>query len=155
MKLREAIEILKCAGVENPRYDARELFIRIGKMKAAELLSPDAECDSCELESAIERRRKREPLQYIIGEVDFYRESYKVTPDCLIPRQDTEILVDYAVKHIPEKATFLDLGTGSGCIAISTLKNTKKTKAFAVDISEAALNLARYNAEKNGVHERA
>lgn len=154
MKLREAIEILKSARVENPRYDARELFIRIGKMKPEAVISLDTECSSQELEIAIERRRKREPLQYIIGEVDFYRESYGVTPACLIPRQDTEILVDYAVKHIPSGARFLDLCTGSGCIAVSTLKNTEKTVALAVDISEDALNVARHNAEKNGVSER-
>lgn len=154
MKLCEAIEILTSAGVPSPRYDARELFIRIGKMNPLELISPNTECFSEELCTAIERRKKREPLQYIIGEVDFYRESYKVTPDCLIPRQDTEILVDYAVKHIPSGAHFIDLCTGSGCVAISTLKNTSDTSALAVDISDSALSLARYNADKNGVSER-
>ena len=154
MTLGETIKILSDAGVDNPRYDARELFHRIGKMPISELISPLAECDSPELISAIERRKKREPLQYIIGEVDFYREVYKVTKDCLIPRQDTEILVDFAVKNIPAGKRFLDLCTGSGCIAISTLKNTKETHAAALDISESALLLAKHNAEKNGVSER-
>ncbi len=154
MKLREATELLKNAGVPDPRYDARELFIRIGGMAPDALISPDAECDSAELTAALERRAAREPLQYIIGSVGFYRETYFVSPDALIPRQDTEHLVDLAVKMIPEGKNFLDICTGSGCVAISVLKNTKKTTAEATDISEAALRLAERNAEANGVAER-
>ena len=100
------------------------------------------------------RREKREPLQYIIGETAFYKELYRVTPDCLIPRQDTELLVEYAVNNIPEGESFLDLCTGSGCIAISTLKNTVNTSALAIDISPSALKIARENAVINGVSER-
>ncbi len=154
MKLHEAIKILEDAGVPNPRHDARELFTYIGGMSRIELISPNASCDSRELYSAIERRKNREPLQYIIGNVDFYRESYEVNPNCLIPRQDTEILVDYAVNNIPTGAKILDLCTGSGCIAISTVKNTKDTTALAIDISEDAIGIARNNAEKNGVFDR-
>ena len=150
MTLKEAIEKLRAAGVESADYDARELF-RFYYPGAVML---NTECDSPELLSAVERRAKREPLQYIIGEVGFYRESYRVTPDCLIPRPDTETLVDYAVKHIPEGATFLDLCTGSGCVAISTLKNTKNTTAIAVDISGGALAVATENAHINGVEDR-
>ena len=154
MKLFEAIDKLKNAGVDNPVYDAREIFRIIGKIHITELISRDAESLIPEVSSAVERRCRREPLQYIIGAVDFYRESYRVTPDCLIPRQETELLVDYAVKHLPDGCCFLDLCTGSGCIAISTLKNTKETRAYAVDISEGALDLARQNAEQNGVSDR-
>ena len=154
MKLSEAIKILEAAGIDNPRYDATELFRAIGKIDRTALIFPDTDCSSPLLSEAIERRRRREPLQYIIGEVDFYRESYKVTPDCLIPRQDTEILVDYAVKNIPRGAHFLDLCTGCGCIALSTLKNTEKTTATAVDVSSRALDVARLNADKNGVSDR-
>ena len=154
MKLSDAVKVLADAGVENPRYDAREIFTRIGGIPLSALVFPDTECTVPDLLSAIERRKAREPLQYIIGEVDFYREKYKVTPDCLIPRQDTEILVDFAVKNISEGKKFLDLCTGSGCIAVSTLKNTKNTAAVALDISAGALSLARHNAEKNGVSDR-
>lgn len=154
MKLCDAIRLLEEAGVENPSYDARELFVKIGGMSRAELVSRDAECTSPGLLLAVERRRRREPLQYVIGEVDFYRESYSVDKGCLIPRQDTEILVDYAVKHIPSKKTFIDICTGSGCVAISTLKNTQGTQAVAVDISEDALSIAARNAEKNAVSDR-
>lgn len=154
MKLSEAIEILRGAGVPNPVYDARELFERIGGIERSNLFFDDVECLSSNLASAVYRRAKREPLQYIIGEVDFYRETYKVTPDCLIPRQDTEILVDFAVKNIPRGKSFLDLCTGSGCVAISTLKNTEDTRATAIDISEKALSVARQNAMANGVFDR-
>lgn len=154
MKLFEAVKLLADAGVDNPAFDARELFRHLGKMSLGELISQEAECDLPELAFAIERRCKREPLQYIIGEVEFYRESYKVTPECLIPRQETELLVDYAVKHIPDGCSFIDLCTGSGCIAVSTLKNTKNTRAAAIDISDGALEIARYNSIKNGVSDR-
>ena len=154
MKISEAIELLRLSGVENPRHDARALFAKFSGISPAELVFGDTASDRPELISAIERRAKREPLQYIMGEVDFYRESYKVTPDCLIPRQDTEILVDFAVHNIPEGKSFTDLCTGSGCVAISTLKNTDRTYATALDISEAALKVARENAERNGVLER-
>ena len=150
MTLKEAIEILKSAGVESADYDARELF----KLYCSPPVMLSTECDKAELISALERRAKREPLQYIIGSVGFYREEYIVTPDCLIPRSDTEILVDYAVKNLPSGAGFADLCTGSGCIAISVLKNTDRTTALAVDISEGALYVARKNAELNGVSDR-
>ena len=154
MKLSELTKILFDAGIENARAEARMLFEHFTKKKAAELVIGDPESDSKELISALEKRRRREPLQYILGKAYFYREEYEVTPDCLIPRQDTEILVDTAVKLIPDGERFLDICTGSGCIAISTLCNTKNTSATAIDISLAAIEVARRNAEKNGVSKR-
>ena len=154
MTLAEAIKRLSLAGVDSPEYDAREIFSRIGGLSRAALTDRSVSSDSPDVEAAIERREGREPLQYIIGECGFYRESYLVTPDCLIPRADTELLVDYAVSHIPEGESFLDLCTGSGCIAISTLCNTKNTACVAVDVCAAALRLAEKNAERCGVADR-
>ncbi len=154
MKLGEAIAILSEAGIENARHDARKIFEHVGKIQKSQLLFSDVECNSPELVFAVERRRRREPLQYILGEVNFYRESYKVNENCLIPRSDTEILVDYATKNLPLGCRFIDLCTGSGCVAISTLKNTEKTRAVAVDISQDALGVAIKNAEKNSVFDR-
>ena len=154
MKLSEATRILTDAGVENPRHDAREIFRKFAGFKDCELICPEASSDLTELLSAIKRRAEREPLQYILGDVDFYRENYEVTPDCLIPRQETELLVDFAVKNIPSGKEFVDLCTGSGCIAISTLCNTKDTSALAVDLSDGALRIAAKNAKKNGVADR-
>ena len=154
MTYKEAVSILKDAGIGSCDYDARELFVHFGGFNRSEIFLSNPNCDKEELISAVERRAKREPLQYIIGQVEFYRESYLVTPDCLIPRDDTEILVDYAVKNLPEGAIFLDLCTGSGCIAISTLKNTKNTFCIAVDIDGGALATAAENAHRNGVENR-
>lgn len=154
MKLSDAIRALQSAGIEDPEFDARELFAEIAGFQRHALVSRDAESDDPRLISAIERRMAREPLQYIIGKTGFYREVYKVNADCLIPRQDTEILVDYAVKNIPQGESFIDMCTGSGCVAISTLSNTRDTRALALDISDGALSVARRNAEKNGVSDR-
>ncbi len=154
MTYNEAVEILKAAGIGSAGYDARELFVHFGGFNRSELLLFNPSTDSEAVISAVERRKNREPLQYIIGEVEFYRESYLVTPDCLIPREDTEILVDFAVRNLPEGASFLDLCTGSGCIAISVLKNTKNTTAIAVDIDGGALAVATENAYRNGVSDR-
>ena len=141
MRLSSAVSRLTEAGIDEARAEARILFSRIGKINECELLF-DPECDSAELDSAIEARARRTPLAYILGEADFYRENYIVTPDCLIPRPETELLVDYAVHHIPSGARFADICTGSGCIAISTLKNTGDTTAIALDLSIGALEVA-------------
>ncbi|MBE6680362.1 MAG: peptide chain release factor N(5)-glutamine methyltransferase [Ruminococcaceae bacterium] len=124
------------AGIENCGTEARIL---------AEEFSGEA------LEEALSRRINREPLQYIIGRWPFYREEYFVSPACLIPRSDTEVLVDYLVKNLKPNAHFLDLCTGSGCIAVSLAKNRPDTVGCAADISEAALELARKNALHNKV----
>ncbi len=154
MTLQEAVKRLKDAGIESAEYDARELFIHFLGRQRAGILPKNESFENEELIHAVERREKREPLQYIIGNVGFFRETYTVTPSVLIPRQDTEILVEYAVNNIPENENVLDLCTGSGCIAISTLKNTKNTRAVAVDISGDALEVAIKNAQSNGVADR-
>ena len=154
MKLSTATEILKAAGIEDARREARLLFSETMPIPLSDLLTADVECDSDRLSEAIARRAKREPLQYIIGEVDFYRERYKVTPDCLIPRSDTEILVDAVIQRLPKGAHFIDLCTGSGCIALSVLNNTDGTSAMAVDISASALNVAKENANRLSLSDR-
>ena len=154
MKLSDAVRLLEEAKIDSPLYDAREIFLRIGNFARNEILFCDPETSDENVISAINRRKKREPLQYIIGEVGFYKETYKVSKDCLIPREDTEILVDYAVKNLPSGAHFIDICTGSGCVAISALKNTDNTTATAIDISSSALKIAEENAIINGVFER-
>ena len=146
MTLNEAEKILTDAGIEDARHEARIIFASVGGEPIYKLLSPSFASENPEVERAVLRRAKREPLAYIIGWVDFYNERYKVTPDCLIPRPDIEVLVDYAADNIPEGECFIDLCTGSGCVAISTLCATKNTRAIAVDISEGALGVAKENA---------
>ena len=111
-------------------------------------------CDEGDYKEALERLKNGEPLAYIIGEWYFYNETYKLNSDCLIPRPDTELLVDYLIKNLPEGSTFADLCTGSGCIAVSVLVHRPDVKAVAVDISSRALEMAQLNAESNGVADR-
>lgn len=154
MTLSEAIARLSSSGIDEARELCRIAFREIGGFRDFELLSGSVSCDNAELLSAIDRLSRGEPIDYILGYRDFYRERYKVTPDVLIPRQDTELLVDFAVANIPSGERFIDLCTGSGCIGISTLKNTVGTTAVLADISEGALRVARENAESIGVASR-
>ena len=155
MTYRELCARLRACHIESADWDAACL---IGHFCGADVLSlradPDKNYPSPALEAAVLRREGREPLQYIIGEWDFYRQTYTVTPDCLIPRPDTELLVEEAVKRLPRGAYFADLCTGSGCIAISTLAERPDTRATALEKFPATLSLAMQNAEKNGVADR-
>ena len=118
-----------------------------------ELLREHFKTDA-EYKNAIDRLDNREPLAYIIGEWYFYDEKYKVNENCLIPRPDTEHLVEYLIKNLPDNAVFADLCTGSGCIAISVLAHRKDVKAVAVDISQGAIDIAKENAALNSVSDR-
>lgn len=153
MTLSDIVAELRAAGIDSAEHDARELFRAFGGSHDA-YIPMNSESYAPELRSAVLRRAAREPLQYIIGSVGFYREEYTVNESVLIPRADTEHLVEYAVAHIPGGERFIDLCTGSGCVAISTLKNTRGTSAVAVDISRSALSVAAENAERNGVSDR-
>jgi release factor glutamine methyltransferase len=99
----------------------------------------------------LHRRIKREPLAYIIGTRGFYGLDFRVTPAVLIPRPETELLVELAISRVPENATIADIGTGSGCIAVAIAKNRPDLTVFAADISEEALTIAKENAITNGV----
>ena len=154
MKLSEATELLRAGGITDARREARMLFSALGGIPYSRLVCEDADCELDGLAEAVHRRARRYPLQYLIGKTDFYRESYLVCEDCLIPRSDTEILVDYAVGHLPSGSLFVDLCTGSGCVALSTLNNTENTRAIAVDLSQSALCVAKRNAERLGLSER-
>ena len=154
MKLSDAIRRLADAGVDSPAHDARELFEHFGGYSRASLTGHDPESDEPALLDAVARRCERYPLQYLIGECGFYRELYRVTPDVLIPRADTELLVDVAVRKCRGGERILDLCTGSGCIPISVLNNTKNTAALAVDISDGALAVARENAARYALEGR-
>ncbi len=104
-----------------------------------------------ELENAIKRFQDGEPLAYIIGEWYFYGLTFKLNTDCLIPRPDTEHIVEKAISVIPKNGRFTDLCTGSGCIAVSILKNRADCSAYACDISNEAVTMATENALLNGI----
>ena len=132
-------ERLVQAGIENAAWEARLM---------RESLAGEA------LEQAVDKRCTHYPLQYILGEWGFWRESYEVNEHCLVPRPDTEHLVEQAITRLPQNARFLDLCTGSGCVAISTLCSRPDTSAMAVDLFPQTLALAERNAVRNGVRER-
>ncbi|MCM1512435.1 MAG: peptide chain release factor N(5)-glutamine methyltransferase [Oxalobacter formigenes] len=95
------------------------------------------------------RRQKGEPVAYIVGEREFYGRSFAVTPDVLIPRPETELLVEVAVNALPKAACLLDLGTGSGAIAVSAACEREDIQVVATDISAAALEVAKENARRH------
>ena len=156
MTYRMLCERLARAGIESAEWDAQLLLERFCNADALHtVLDPSFEFDVPDaLEAAIVQRESRYPLQYILGEWQFYRQTYEVTPDCLIPRSDTEILVEEAIRRLPQNAHFADLCTGSGCIAISVLAERPDTTAIAVDKFENTLQMAIRNAKKNGVSNR-
>lgn len=101
----------------------------------------------------IQRLKEEEPIQYILGYSEFYGQRFKVCPQVLIPRPETEGLVDWVIKDQGAKSSkhLIDIGTGSGCIAITLQKHLPKSKVTAIDISEKALDVAKYNATLNNV----
>lgn len=100
---------------------------------------------------AVKDLKKNKPIQYILGKADFYGLKFKVTPDVLIPRQETEELVHLIIKENQGETTILDVGTGSGCIPIVLKKKIPAANVVAMDISEKALEIAKQNASLNNV----
>lgn len=149
MTEREICKRLRDAGIESPAWEAALLLEHFCGRAGDE-----NDVQSPELERALAARCRREPLQYLLGEWEFYRQSYLVSSDCLIPRSDTEILVEEAIRTLTQKAYFADLCTGSGCIAISTLAERPDTSCVALEKFPKTLDLATQNAKRNHVSER-
>ena len=146
---------LRAAGVEDPEAEASLLLEHFAGVSYATLLSDrDRTYDIPALNEAIARRRTHEPLQYILGAWEFCGCRFAVNEHCLIPRPDTEILVEQAIRRLPAGAKFADLCTGSGCIAVATLCHRPDTRAVALELYEETLALATENARTNGVSER-
>ena len=140
---------------DNPRFEVEQMLMWALKLTRAELLLKRSEALSSakinQLNKALERRMNHEPLQYICGEWNFFGLRMFCGKGCLIPRPETEMLADYAIKALPRGGHLLDLCTGSGCIAISVLNNRPDVTATAVDISEEALKYARQNADYHSI----
>lgn len=155
MTYRQLCAQFEEANIENAEWDALCLMEHFCNVSPSLLrTTPDRDYDSEALRDAVHRRLSHEPLQYILGEWEFYRQRYEVSSDCLIPRSDTEILVENAIRILPIGARFADLCTGSGCIAISTLAERPDTTAVAVEKFPNTLAIAQKNATKNGVAAR-
>lgn len=155
MKYRDIISKLMIVSPDEYEYEARVLIEHFTKKRISYfLINKDEEIVSPTLEDALAKREKHIPLQYIIGKWEFYRQMYIVNENCLIPRSDTEILVEKTIELLPSNAHFIDLCTGSGCIAISTLAERKDTTAIMVDKYPKTLEIATENAILNGVDKR-
>jgi release factor glutamine methyltransferase len=148
-------EYLLSKGVSNARLEAEWLLCaatdldRVGLYLQYE--KPLNETELSKYRSMVTRRARREPLQHILGTQEFYGLEFEVSRDVLIPRHDTESLVEEAMKRCSGANTILDIGTGSGCIAICLKKMLKNAEVTASDISEAALAVAKRNAARHEV----
>jgi len=156
----QAASMLQKAGVPEHRREAASLLAhKLSKDRTFlfthgdERLSDEA---FAQYIAMVQRRAAGEPLQYITGVQDFYGRQFHVSPDVLIPRPETELLVEAALRFIGpiQSPLVCDVGTGSGCIAISILCEMPEAHAIAIDISPGAINMARQNAETLGVKER-
>lgn len=143
-------------GVDEPREEAFRLLEHFcGASRAALLCDRDRTYRDAGLEAAVERRLSGEPLQYILGEWDFFGCRFTVTRDCLIPRPDTEVLVETALAYVRPGAIVADLCTGSGCIATALLAARADVSLCAgLELYPATLELAARNAARNGARDR-
>jgi len=139
--MNEIIEILKDAGIEKYIFEAR-------------IIEEHAKKNNLDAFALASRRIMREPLQYILGEWEFYGDIYKLNKNCLIPRPETEFLTEYVINNAEKGALILDLCSGSGCVSISALKRREDLRAILIDISAGAVNISRENAEINEVSDR-
>jgi len=149
---------LREKGVEEGRLDAELLLSdALGLDRVGLYLNYDRPLTAAELalfRKGVSRRARREPLQYILGRVEFWSLPFVVNPAVLIPRPDTEILVEEALKRASAGAAILDVGTGSGAIAVALAHELPEAAVEGVDISPEALEVASENARRNGVDGR-
>lgn len=158
--IHKAAEILERNGISQPRSEAKSLLcLAIQRDKTFLIAHSEYELTVDEImtfEKFIEHRAKREPFQHITGKQEFYGLDFVVSKDVLIPRPETELIVENAIEFLNnlENPRFCEVGIGSGCIAVSILQNVKSSTAIGLDISEKALSVAKRNAENIGVLER-
>ena len=152
--------LLSASAGEAAPYEAKEIIGAVLDLREAEIamipfLGKEMSDEACKrAESLAERRNTREPLEYILGKAWFYGICFDVTDGCLIPQADTEIVCEKLISKLKSGARFADICTGSGCIALAALANTKNTVAIGYDISDSALSVAKANAEKLGLASR-
>ena len=161
MKISDILKItaerLKKADIDTANLDARLLlceYLKKDKLYLVVNANEEINVDD-RFEQLIVRREKHEPMQYILGRAEFYGLNFKVNKNVLVPRPDTEILVEKVIDFVGENPyTVLDIGTGSGCIPITVAVNCKNASVYTADISVEATKVATENARLNGVGER-
>ncbi|GFE62548.1 peptide chain release factor N(5)-glutamine methyltransferase [Geobacter sp. AOG2] len=147
-------DYLSAKGIENARLEAEWLLCAATGLDRVGLYlnfdKPMSDNELASFRAMVARRARREPLQHILGTQEFYGLEFEVSPDVLVPRHDTEPLIAEALAHRPDARSVLDIGTGSGCIAVALARHLPDAAVTATDISTAALAVARRNAERNG-----
>ncbi len=154
-----AARVLERAGIQSARLDAEVLMAEAMDVSRAEVVAGSvtpSEAALARFDAMVARRQAREPLAYIVGHKEFFSLDFDVTCDVLIPRPETETLVHEALQIVGRKpiASVLDIGTGSGAIAIAIAVNAPGAQVVALDISRAALEVARRNARRHRVESR-
>ena len=145
----ELKELYPAKEIEAVFYRLTEYFWQIQRIDI--VMQPDSIAPDTRLNKALEELVQNKPWQYITGETEFYGLPFQVNENVLIPRPETEELVDWVLQDLDSGQSILDIGTGSGAIAISLAKNSQ-AKVSALDVSENALQIAKHNAEKNKTH---
>lgn len=158
--LQKSTNLLQQSGVAEPRREAQSLIaFYLQKDKTFLIAHPEYELteeDEFYFFQLVFRRANREPFQYITGVQEFYGLDFEVNKNVLIPRPETEMIVENAIEILQdlEKPRFCEVGTGSGCISVSILHNVLNSVAVGLDISEKALEVTRKNSERHQVAER-
>jgi release factor glutamine methyltransferase len=160
--LLRGVGFLRDAGIDSAQIDAEVLLRHVLGIERAQLYSaldePLSAGDRLRFQEMLARRVRREPVAYITGRKEFWSLDFVVMPEVLIPRPETELLVEVALDRLKSIASrapnILDLGTGSGIIAVCLAKERLQANILAVDIASSALEVARINARRHGVSER-
>jgi len=158
--LEEGSRRLEQAGIERPLFEAQVLLaLALGVGRADVLRGPDAPPEPWQerrFRELVERRAAREPLAYLRGEQEFFGLAFHVNPRVLVPRPETELLVEFAIEKLAHitGALAVDVGTGSGCIAVAAAVSCPALHVLAIDRSRAALEVARRNARRHGADKR-
>ena len=158
--IKQGSKILKLNNIKSFNLDSEILLSSILKLDRSKLIlnlsKKIKDKDKKNYFNFIERRKKNEPVAYITGYKEFWKNKFKVDKNVLIPRPDTEILVEQTLNEIDKNCSkrILDIGTGSGCVLLAILKERKKCHGVGIDISKKAINLAKYNAKIQHIENR-
>ena len=151
--LNKSQKELKKYSVKNPILDSELLLSKVLKLSREDLLinlhKKITEEEKKNFFKYVNRRKKKEPIAYIVGHKEFWKNNFEVNNNVLIPRPDTEILVQETINQIDSTSSYriLDVGTGSGCVLLSILKERKKCYGIGIDISKEAIDIAKSNAK--------
>lgn len=159
--LRDTAVALTAAGIDNVRFEARLLLAHASGLSVEQLIARGSDAVPAAVAATLRgltgRRVAREPMAYILGEREFWGLPFKVSPAVLVPRPDSETLIETALDLLPDRSRplrILDLGVGSGCLLLTLLREYPQANGVGMDASEAALAVARTNADALGVASR-